>query len=230
MSPDRLLAPVGPLHARWVHARRVEVLATMLVELIPPGAQVLDIGCGDGRIGWRMQQKQPGIAVGGLEITARPQCWIPCELFDGRRIPKEDASVDCCVFVDALHHTDDIPALLHEAARVSRRYVLIKDHLCESRFDFATLWLMDWVGNRPHGVAVPRNYQSRRQWGALFASCGLRVETWRGRTPLYPFPFSAVFGRGLHFIARLEKVNIHGHLRRSTGASPPSPGSGNLCS
>ncbi len=207
MSSDRLLTPLGSLHARWVHARRVEVLAAMLAELIPAAAQVLDVGCGDGRIGRLMQQTQPSITVRGLEITPRPQCRIPCELFDGRHIPKDDASVDCCMFVDALHHTDDIAALLREAARVSRRYVLVKDHLCESRFDFATLWLMDWVGNRPHGVAVPHNYQSRRQWAAMFTSCGLRVETWHGRTPLYPSPFSVLFGRGLHFIARLRKIN-----------------------
>ncbi len=207
MSPDRLLGSLGWLHARWVHGRRVEVLAAMLAELIPPGAQVLDLGCGDGRIGWQIQQNQPSITVRGLEIAPRSQCWIPCDPFNGRDIPRKDASVDCCVFVDALHHTDDIAVLLREAARVSRRYVLVKDHLCESRFDFATLWLMDWVGNRPHGVALPHNYQSRRQWGAMFTWCGLRVETWRGEMSLYPFPFSMLFGRGLHFIARLGKAN-----------------------
>ncbi len=41
----------------------------------------------------------------------------------------------------------------------------------------------------------------------MFKSCGLRVETWRGQTPLYPFSFAVLFGRGLHFIARLGKVN-----------------------
>lgn len=216
MSSGRLVAPLGSLHARWVHARGVEVLAAMLAELIPPGAQVLDIGCADGHIAWQMQQKQPSITVRGLEIGERPQCWIPYELFDGQRIPKEDASVDCCVFVDPLHHTDDIAALLREAARVSRRNVLVKDHLCESRLDFATLWLMVWVGNRPHGVAVPHNYQSRRQWAAMFPSCGLRVETWRGQTPFYPFPFSMLFGRGLHFIA---------HVRAEIGAAGASAAS-----
>jgi SAM-dependent methyltransferase len=207
MSPARRLTSLGSLHRRFVHARRVEVLAAMLAELIPPGAEVLDVGCGDGRIGRLVQHTQPGITVRGLEVTARPQCWIPCDVFDGRHIPKDDASVDCCMFVDALHHTDDIATLLREAARVSRRYILVKDHLCESRLDFATLWLMDWVGNHPHGVAVPRNYQSRRQWAMMFAPCGLRVDTWRGQIPLYPFPFSLLFGRELHFIARLEHIN-----------------------
>ena len=205
MRRGRLLTPLGWLHGRLVHARRVRTLAAMLTELIPPGAHVLDVGCGDGRIGWQMQQMQPGITVSGLEIMARPQCRIPCELFDGRHIPRKDNSIDCCVFVDALHHTDDIAGLLREAARVSRHHVLVKDHLCESPLDYATLSVMDWVGNHPQGVAVPHNFQSRRQWAVMFASSDLVVETWRGRIPLYPFPFSALFGRNLHFIARLEK-------------------------
>jgi hypothetical protein len=33
----------------------------------------------------------------------------------------------------------------------------------------------------------------------------LNLRTWDTQIPLYPFPFSAVFGRQLHFIALLEK-------------------------
>jgi len=82
---------------------------------------------------------------------------------------------------------------------------LIKDHLSESRFDFKTLQFMDWVGNRPHGVALPYNYKSRAEWDRYFLRASLTVQNWCDRIPIYPFPFSALFGRGLHFIAMLEK-------------------------
>jgi hypothetical protein len=112
------------------------------------------------------------------------------------------------MFVDVLHHAPNsqgITRLLAEACRVSRRFVLIKDHLSESGFDFKTLQFMDWVGNRPHGVVLPYNYRSRDQWNQYFSLAGLNVHDWNDRIPIYPFPFSALFGRRLHFIARLEK-------------------------
>jgi len=110
------------------------------------------------------------------------------------------------MFVDVLHHTRGIQQLLSEASRVSRRFVLIKDHLAESRFDFKTLQFMDWVGNRPHGVVLPFNYQSRHQWDQFFSAVGLAVRDWQDRIALYPPPFGLLFGRRLHFVALLEKL------------------------
>jgi hypothetical protein len=110
------------------------------------------------------------------------------------------------MFVDVLHHTHGIQQLLAEASRVSRRFVLIKDHLAESRLDFKTLQFMDWIGNRPHGVVLPYNYQSRAQWNGYFSAVGLTVRDWQDRIALYPPPFGALFGRRLHFVALLEKI------------------------
>jgi len=91
---------------------------------------------------------------------------------------------------------------------VSRKGVLIKDHLCEDAFDRATLKFMDWVGNRPHGVVLPYSYLSSRQWRGLFRSLGLTVSLWHDRLKLYPGPANLIFGRGLHFIALVEKEAV----------------------
>ena len=88
-------------------------------------------------------------------------------------------------------------------------YVLLADHLSENPLDFKTLQFMDWVGNRPHGVVLPYNYQSRAEWDTHFAAAGLNVKEWETRIPLYPFPFSAVFGRQLACIGLLEKKVIY---------------------
>ena len=144
----------------------------------------------------------------GIEFAPRGNCLIECTAFDGSRIPYPEASFDICMFVDVLHHVRDsqgIERLLSEARRVSRRFVLIKDHLSENRLDFVTLQFMDWVGNRPHGVVLPYNYQSRGDWDRHFLADGLKVKEWETRIPLYPFPFSALFGRQLHFVGLLEK-------------------------
>jgi SAM-dependent methyltransferase len=193
-------------HRALVFGRRARVLAGTLAPLIPTEARtVLDIGCGDGTIAGLLAERRPGLAIEGVEVTPRLACRIPCRAFDGSQLPFPDRSFDVCLFVDVLHHTTDVTQLLHEAARVSRSCVVLKDHLSETSWDHATLRTMDWVGNRPHGVTLTYNYQSFGQWQEHFASCGLEATQLSTALPIYQFPFSLLFGRKLHFVAQLTR-------------------------
>jgi SAM-dependent methyltransferase len=197
---------MGSWHRALVSPRRTHILAGLLAAQIPPRASVLDIGCGDGTIGSLLAQRRPDIAIQGVEFLARPECKIECRAFDGVSLPFPDGSFDLCLFVDVLHHTQDPGVLLREAARVSRSWVLLKDHLDENVFDHLTLRFMDWVGNRPHGVVLTYNYQSRRKWEKYFFKCGLAEMNWSTQVPLYPVPMSLLAGRGLHFVSLLRKL------------------------
>jgi SAM-dependent methyltransferase len=201
-----LLSAVKRTHRVFVHQRRVRVLAAALAGQLPPSAAVLDIGCGDGTLASLIAQARPDISIAGVELLVRADCRIKCSPFDGSTLPFSADSVDVCILVDVLHHTTDVRILLREAARVTRKDVLLKDHLSENVLDQLTLRFMDWVGNRPHGVALPYNYQSRAQWNAHFAACGLETASFTTQLPLYPALFSAVVGRHLHFIALLQKA------------------------
>ena len=181
------------------------MLSELLAQQIPSGATVLDIGCGDGTIGSMLTQSRPDITVQGIEVSVRPGCRIPCRSFDGEKLPYPDCSFDVCLFVDVLHHTNDVEVLLQEGVRVSRSLLLLKDHVSESSIDHVLLRFMDWVGNRPHGVPLPNNYQSRLAWDDHFSAAHLNPKTWQDRVPIYPFPLSGIFGRTLHFVALLEK-------------------------
>lgn len=196
---------VGKVHAKLVFDRRISVLAQILAQYLRPSQTVLDIGCGDGSIGALLQQQIAGLDVAGVETHLRPESKTACQPYDGSSLPFPDASFDVCLFVDVLHHTSDVSGLLKEASRVSRQYVLIKDHLDENILDHATLKLMDWVGNRPHGVRLTYNYQSREAWQQHFAEAGLKKVSWTEEVPLYPAPVSWVAGRHLHFVALLQK-------------------------
>lgn len=200
------LSWIASWHRAFVFERRARVLAEMLAAQIPERAAVLDIGCGDGTIGSLISQLRPDISIQGVEFLVRPRCKIECRAFDGTSLPFPDRAFDVCLFVDVLHHTQDPAILLREAVRASRSFVLLKDHLDEGIFDDLTLRFMDWVGNRPHGVVLTYNYQSRSQWVELFSRCGLEETTWTTRVPLYPPSVSFVAGRGLHFVALLRKA------------------------
>jgi SAM-dependent methyltransferase len=193
-------------HRALVFGRRTQVLAEALAPLLPQGARVLDVGCGDGTIGALLAQRRTDISIEGVEVISRASCRVPCRAFDGEHLPFPDGSFDACLFVDVLHHTTDVTRLLREAARVARSTVVLKDHLSENFFDHATLRVMDWVGNRPHGVTLTYNYQGLHQWQQHFATCGLQPAQFSTTLPLYPFPFSLLFGRKLHFVAQLRKL------------------------
>jgi SAM-dependent methyltransferase len=190
-------------HEKLVFNRRVRVLVDHIGALVPSGAQMLDVGTGDGQIAKMIAEKQAGAQVQGIDIMLREKTHIPVTLFDGTTIPFDDNSVDVVTFVDVLHHTDDPQRLISEAARVARRAVIIKDHLSENRLDHAILRLMDWVGNAPHGVVLPYNYAPRADWNRWFGAAELTTDVFDTAIPLYPAPASFVFGRKLHFIARL---------------------------
>ncbi len=201
--PSWPLSWIARSHRALVFGRRARVLAEALAPLIPQGAKVLDIGCGDGTIAGLLAIQRPDLTIEGVELAPRAACRIACRAYDGEHLPFSDRAFEVCLFVDVLHHTRDVTQLLREAARVSRSLVLLKDHLSENSFDHAILRAMDWVGNRPHGVTLTYNYQSFRQWQEHFTACGLRVGQLSTDLQLYPLPFSLLFGRKLHFVAQL---------------------------
>jgi SAM-dependent methyltransferase len=192
------------VHGGYVHSRRVRVLSQHLGELFPLNAQVLDVGCGDGLLAHQLTQERPDLHLRGLDVIIRSHTQIPVEAFDGQTIPYGDATFDAVMFIDVLHHTQDPIRLLHEAVRTARKAIVIKDHTLNGCLAGPTLRFLDWVGNARHGVALPYNYWPQRRWLETFAACGLTISTWKSALHLYPGPANWLFGRSLHFIARLD--------------------------
>lgn len=191
------------VHGGLVHQRRVEVLGRHFADLLPPGARVLDVGCGDGSLGALVGRMRNDVELRGIDIAARPQSHIPVEVFDGRTIPCGDDEFDAVMLVDVLHHDDDPRGLLAEAARVARQAVLVKDVIPLGALADPTLRFMDWIGNARHGVPLPYHWWTQAEWRDAFGALGLAVDEDRRRLGLYPLPFNLVFERRMHFIVRL---------------------------
>jgi SAM-dependent methyltransferase len=192
------------IHESYVEGRRGRRLAQHLGAVLPPGAQVLDVGCGDGSLARRVMSTRPDVSLTGIDVLVQPGALVPVESFDGQTIPYPDGSFDAVVFVDVLHHTSDPMVLLREAHRVTRDRVVIKDHTANGFLARPTLRFMDRVGNARKGIGLTYNYWPRERWVAAFDELGWSISEWRARLGTYPWPASWIFGRSLHFIALLR--------------------------
>jgi SAM-dependent methyltransferase len=191
------------VHGDFVLSRRARVLAGRLDPCLPHGGAVLDIGSGDGQLAALLMARRPDLRIRGVDVLVRQHAVIPTDSFDGRRLAHADATFDAALLVDVLHHADDPLALLREAARIAR-IVVIKDHTRDGFLAAPTLRFMDRVGNARHGVALPYNYWSWREWTEAFTRLDLEAAAVERRLSLYPAPASWLFDRSLHFVAALR--------------------------
>lgn len=195
---------LGAVHDKLVFGRRVRTLAAAIAERLPEQARVLDVGCGSGDLAVLVMRLRPDVTIEGIDVLVRPHTAIPVHAYDGAHIPFPDHAFDAAMVVDVLHHTDDPEAVLAEIARIAPM-VIVKDHLRNGVGANLTLRFMDWVGNAAHGVRLPYNYLSRREWAGIWTRLGLGTEAFTTRLALYPRPFTWMFDRSLHFVTVLAR-------------------------
>ena len=196
------------LHESKISPRRLRRLSQHLAQVLPQGASVLDIGCGDGKLSAMVAEKRSDLTFNGLEVLVRSKVYIPVEQFNGRTLPYPDGSFDVAMLVDVLHHTNDPIVLLREAVRVSRGTVVVKDHTNDGLLSGMRLRFMDYVGNARFGVSLPYNYWQHRKWEQAWRELGLEVNSCKSRLDLYPWPATWVFDANLHFLATLQARKI----------------------
>ena len=166
--PVRLaLERISPVYKRQ--------LASQLVSLCEDGARILDVGCNDGHVAALMVERKPSLKIVGVDVQADKPAMIERRVYDGRNLPFPDDSFDVAMVNDVLHHITDMGALLKEMARVSKRYIIIKDHQKLGFFSHIWLSLADYLGNVPYGIPCVFNYKSLREWKHLFNELNLKL-------------------------------------------------------
>jgi len=194
------------IHETFVYGRRIRRLCEFLCQLIPLNCVFLDVGCGDGRLAESLLQKRPDLRIEGVDVLVREQTRLPIKAFDGATLPYPDASFDGVMMIDVLHHTENPVELLREAIRVSRRWLIVKDHVLQGFMSGRRLQFMDRIGNARHSVALPYNYLPAAEWSEIQGLLNLKVRSEIRRLGLYPWPFDYVFGASLHFISLMERL------------------------
>ncbi len=196
---------VGALHSKLVFNRRIHAIAKSFENQLKSGL-VLDVGCGNGMISQLLMNWRNDISIIGVDTLLRPKTYIPIIQYNGVNLPFKDNTFSTVLLVDVLHHTQNPQSVLQECVRVSSRNVLIKDHFSETPLDFALLKLLDWVGNRPHGVELPYHYFSRAQWDNMLIATHIKEKERAEQVPgLYPFFFQEIIGKKIQFISNLSK-------------------------
>lgn len=141
-----------------------------------PLESLLDFGAGNG---WMLNQMLTAdVSIGcatAVDVQERAEYFLSVETYDGQRLPFEDRSFDATMAVDVIHHCSDPRAALRDAARVTRRFLIVKDHTYRSKVGFATLSVLDELGNRKFGIPSRYRYQSRFTWDEVMAGEGFRL-------------------------------------------------------
>jgi len=181
-----------------------------LVRLIGPhlnsGDRVLDVGCGFGQLGRALMDAVPGIQVEGVESAPRGGELIPVKVSEGASIPWKDATFDAVILADVLHHDEDPDRLLRESARVSKRLVIIKDHLRVGFMAQQRISLLDWAANAGYAVPCLYRYNNLAEWHRSIGLVASNLVEERTSVDIYPPVFNDLLGKGLHYFAVFDKA------------------------
>lgn len=195
--------------AAGLHSTRYRlVLAECVFSLMPAdgACSVLDIGAGDGRVAAALQRLRPQTTALALETVIRPKraAAIPFIKFDGVSLPIADASVDVALLLNVLHHAKRQDVLLSEVFRVTRRRVVIKDHVASTRIQRWQLAFLDLLGNWSSGASIRGNYWSRTRWIEELTALGAQPK-WVEALQFRSSPWSWLFTNELEAVLVVDK-------------------------
>ncbi len=117
--------------------------------------------------------KQRGFDAWVVDVVRPAVQAVPVLVYPGDRLPFEDASWDVVSMITMLHHVPEPAALVREAARVSKKYVLLAEDLDGFGGRFWTV-LRDMVFNLEF-IGHPKQFRKEKEWPVFFAEQGLKL-------------------------------------------------------
>lgn len=162
---------LGPLvFAAWkIDARRK---LGWMAPFLSQSQKHIDIGSGPGSLLEVMRAR--GYVVDGLDITdSAYRNELKAKLYDGHTMPYAGKQYDSSLLSTMLHHTPDPDHILREAARISKRLIIIEDvyegpvmEWLTKRFD--SLMNLEFRGH-------PHTNRTDRQWKNTFSKMGMTL-------------------------------------------------------
>lgn len=173
--------------------KRDREIMERLETMIRPLDRVLDVGCGSGRLSKKIMKKT-GARMEGADVTTYPDAEISTALFDGKNLPFQNETFDGVIILDVLHHAKNARELLDECIRVSRNYVIIKDHYYENERQLQRLRIADSIGNFAENIPTPFYFWKKSDWENWRLKRKATAEYWKS-TVIPPFTVPQVMMR-----------------------------------
>ena len=163
---------VQTLVRRWRRQRRrltigrAYDMALELARMVPKGATVLDVGCGNGFIAHHLTCMLNATVV-GLDLGGKPEARIPYAPYDGRHFPIRDQSFDTVLLCYVLHHAQNCNLVMAEIRRVlkSGGLVFVYEDIPSGRWNKAVCWTHD---RKWRGRTGPCTFRLEEDWRRLF--------------------------------------------------------------
>lgn len=177
----RILAKHGQVYKRIAPVYQTAMLNDLHALWDPNHKRMLDIGGGTGVIAEAMKELFGIESVVSIDVKDRfrDDLTIETGVFDGVSLPFPEDSFDCVVVCNVIHHVPKTSrvALLRECARVGGAGpVYVKDVVSASLLDHFILFVEDIIGNAPYGGQIKAWYLSDKDWEALAAESGFRID------------------------------------------------------
>ncbi len=191
-----------------VYEKRIKVLSDLIVPKLQDDEHLVDVGSGYGGLGNAILEEAQGtkrITVTGLEKKPRGGEKIETVGFDGYSIPAKDEEYDVTILADVVHHEEKPMELLKEVARVTKRMMIIKDHIPQGILAQSRISLIDWAANDPYGVKCLYRYFTVEQWQDIYKELGMTIGEEITSINLYPPLINMLFGKRLQYIAFVYK-------------------------
>jgi ubiquinone/menaquinone biosynthesis C-methylase UbiE len=159
-----------------IFQRFYEIAAERMVKEIEGfivGEKILDLGCGSGIFGKKIEEKLKREVI-GIDIVDKRVCKIPFKIYDGKNIPFSNDYFDVVIIAFVLHHTEDPVSILKEAKRVGKRIIIFED-LPEGIFGKVYCFLHWITWNLLFGRSPKFNFHTSREWEEIFKNLGLKL-------------------------------------------------------
>ena len=166
---------LGLIHSKLLIRYRNKKLLKLIYNDLIDSSSILSVGCGTGFIENYVASRNKKIKIKGVDVIVPKKTYIKVKKYNGKKIPFKSNSFDVVMFLDVLHHTNNIKDLMCEAKRVTKKVILIKDHYYNTKFDNFLLKVADYIGNKGFGINLNYNYLKEGEWLSLIKQLKLKI-------------------------------------------------------
>lgn len=174
-----ILAPHAPLYNFHAPVYQTVLLQQLGSVWHTAHRKVLDVGGGTGLLAEAIRKLFPVDKVVSVDVEDRflTGLNIDTAVFNGEALPFPDASFDCVVMNNVLHHVprEHRDRLILECKRVAGP-IYIKDHVATTTIDHTRLQILDMLGNVPFKGMVSAHYLNMDEWQEIAARTGYKLE------------------------------------------------------